>query len=145
MQQFSLHLCNTYSIFVFRMKRLGLLLFTAFFLMVSLGVSLNLHYCGGKLASISIDLPGDKCCCGDKDMKNCCSDASVSMAMDVDQQVTYPTSLELQIPSIVMAVWFEKNESETFVPQEINPNFPNPPPRPSHALRIEMGSLTYYG
>lgn len=113
--------------------------------MVALGVSLNLHYCGGKLASISIDLPGDKCCCGEEGMKSCCSDASVSMAMDVDQHVTYTPTFEIRIPIVLLPNWNSQSVNKLFVPQEIITHFPNPPPLKSGAFRIQMGSLTYYG
>jgi len=127
------------------MKRASLILFTAFYLMVSLGVSLNLHYCGGKLASVSIDLPGDKCCCGDESTNSCCSDASLSMAMDVDQQLTAPPSFELEMAHVNLPIWVDQAAVVVSSTLKITPHFPNPPPISSVDLRIQMGALTYYG
>jgi hypothetical protein len=46
----------------------------AVFLMVStVGVTLSLHYCGGKLSSASINGQAESCC----DMGNCCHNESI--------------------------------------------------------------------
>ena len=145
MQLFPLLLSFSSIIFVQRMKRLGVILFTAFYLMVSLGVNLNLHYCGGKLASIGIELPANNCCCGQENSNSCCSDASVSMEMDVDQQVTYPPSLDVKLTNISIKNWIELYPANTSIHKEILPLFPNPPPLKSADLRLQMGSLTFYG
>lgn len=53
-------------------------LFLAFLLLVSnIGFAFDVHYCGGKIASISLSttVSPEKKCCGDKEKKSsCCKD-----------------------------------------------------------------------
>ena len=65
------YLCNT-------LKKLLSILFCFIYLVSSAGINLNLHYCGGKVKSISLFHTDEKDCCGTK-MKNpnCCKDKSV--------------------------------------------------------------------
>lgn len=58
------------------MKKLIAILFASHYLLFAIGVNLQLHYCGGKLDSISIfKSVSDADCCGGKAMKkDCCND-----------------------------------------------------------------------
>ena len=54
----------------------------------SVGVALNLHYCGSKLVSISFKNADEKKCCGSKmkkKSKSCCKEKSVSYKV-IDNQ-----------------------------------------------------------
>lgn len=60
------------------MKAFVIILFSAFYLLTSIGGSFNLHYCGGKLKSISFSSVSEKTCCGKKIMKKgCCHNKTV--------------------------------------------------------------------
>lgn len=50
------------------------ILFLLFLYMIpAIGISITAHYCGGRLASVSIGISEDKCTCGNKKMKrDCC-------------------------------------------------------------------------
>ncbi len=51
------------------------ILFSIFYLTSTSGVSINAHYCGGKIKHISFFKKSEKNCCGKKKMKkNCCKD-----------------------------------------------------------------------
>lgn len=58
------------------MKKSFLILFSLFYLTVASGITINLHYCNGKLRQISLfNSPKGKGCCGKKmESKKCCSD-----------------------------------------------------------------------
>ena len=57
------------------MKKTLIILFCFFYFLSSVGVALNLHYCGGKLKSISFFHQNEKNCCGKKmKSKNCCKE-----------------------------------------------------------------------
>ena len=53
-------------------------IFLAFLLLVSnIGFAFDVHYCGGKIASVSLSttVSPEKKCCGDKEKKSsCCKD-----------------------------------------------------------------------
>lgn len=60
------------------LKRILCILFCCLYLASSAGVNFNLHYCSGKLKSISFFHHDEKSCCGSKmKKKNCCKDKSV--------------------------------------------------------------------
>ncbi|MDX2282624.1 MAG: hypothetical protein NW241_00620 [Bacteroidia bacterium] len=59
------------------------------YLALSVGVRVHLHYCLGRLASVSVylDLAGDPACaCGAlQDFAGCCDDRSGELKLDTDQ------------------------------------------------------------
>ncbi|MEI6582946.1 MAG: hypothetical protein WCO43_05085 [Chitinophagia bacterium] len=55
------------------MKRFFALLLSLSFIAASSGASVNIHYCRGKVSSVSWSiLPTASCKCGKKTMKGCC-------------------------------------------------------------------------
>jgi hypothetical protein len=51
------------------------ILFSIFYLTSTSGITVNAHYCGGKIKHISFFKGNEKNCCGKKKMsKNCCKD-----------------------------------------------------------------------
>jgi|DEB19_MinimDraft_2_1074335.scaffolds.fasta_scaffold00414_3 hypothetical protein len=60
------------------MKAFVIILFSAFYLLTSIGGSFNLHYCGGNLKTISFSSVSEKTCCGKKIMKKgCCHNKTI--------------------------------------------------------------------
>lgn len=60
------------------MKRLFFIFFSFLYLVSSAGVSFNVHYCGGKIKSISFFETDETNCCGTKRKnKNCCKEKTV--------------------------------------------------------------------
>lgn len=58
-------------------KSLSIILMSILYLFVSAGVSISLHYCGGKFKRISLSLYNtqeDCCCGGKKKSKKCCQE-----------------------------------------------------------------------
>ena len=57
------------------MKKFVAIFFSIFYLISSSGISLNVHYCGGKMKHVSFITTNEKGCCGKKKMsKKCCKD-----------------------------------------------------------------------
>lgn len=77
------------------MKRLITILTMITYLTMNCGLVINSHYCGGKLASLSLfDFDNTKCDkCGHKMAKDCCKDTKTSLSVDDDQQLTRTNSL----------------------------------------------------
>lgn len=60
------------------MKRAGLILFAFFYLIMSSGFAVNVHYCGGEFESVSMMKANDNSCCGmDMTDMDCCKTHSV--------------------------------------------------------------------
>ena len=71
------------------LKRGILIIFCFIYFLSSVGVGLNLHYCGSKLVSVSIHHTDEKNRCGNKMKKskkmNCCKEKSVTYKINDTQ------------------------------------------------------------
>lgn len=81
-------------------------LFLAFLLLVSnIGFAFNVHYCGGKIASVSLDINSpvaEKSCCAKKEKKaTCCKDKVVQVENKSDNATIKIFFFQLAIPAIV--------------------------------------------
>ena len=58
------------------MKKALIIFLTFIYLVVASGMAINLHYCGGKISSVSLWKKEKDDCCGKKKMKkkNCCKE-----------------------------------------------------------------------
>ncbi len=70
------------------MKAFILILFSAFYLLFSIGLNVNLHYCGGKLKTVSLFSTNEKGCCGSKmKSKGCCDNKTIILKVKDKQQL----------------------------------------------------------
>lgn len=72
------------------MKRATVILLLVSYLIPAIGITVSAHYCGGKLASVSLELLGtEKCKCGSKKMKkDCCKTKTCTFKIKDEQQQT---------------------------------------------------------
>ncbi|AWK04087.1 hypothetical protein HYN56_07525 [Flavobacterium crocinum] len=81
-------------------------LFLAFLLLVSnIGFALDVHYCGGKIASISLNTTSkpvvEKKCCGSKEKKNsCCKDKHVQIEKKSDNATLKFFFFQFDFPAV---------------------------------------------
>jgi len=80
------------------MKKATIILLMLLYLIPAIGVTVSVHYCGGRLASVSLN-PSDtehKCPCGSKKMKkDCCKDVVNTLELDDDQKRPQPMLLNI--------------------------------------------------
>ena len=70
------------------MRKLIIIFLCAFYLMVSLGITLSLHYCGGKLKSVSLFSNNEEGCCGSKKKsKGCCKNKTTVIKVKDSHQL----------------------------------------------------------
>jgi hypothetical protein len=91
------------------MKRTSLIFLTVLYLIPAIGFSIQAHYCGGKLASLSlIASHAPSCPCGSKKkMKNCCKDKNFSFKIKETQQTSSqlaPDFKTFQVQPLIVAV-----------------------------------------
>ena len=113
------------------MKKLLVVFLLCCYLIPCFGVSVSVHYCGGKVASISI-LPNSppKCACGKRMMKRgCCKDKTVQFKATGEQTIakqapTLTPKNSSSVPQyfIVKTAFFYKGVIAVNVP------FAHPPP-----------------
>ncbi|MBI1836488.1 MAG: hypothetical protein HYR91_04410 [Flavobacteriia bacterium] len=71
------------------MKGVVIILLSVFYLFVSAGTSINLHYCGGKLKNVSFHSFDEKSCCGSKmKSKGCCHNQKIAIKVKDKQEKT---------------------------------------------------------
>ncbi|MBB4800411.1 hypothetical protein HNP37_000450 [Flavobacterium nitrogenifigens] len=82
-------------------------LFLAFLLLVSnIGFALDVHYCGGKIASISLNTTSkpviEKKCCGSKEKKNsCCKDKHVQIEKKSENATLKFFFFQFDFPAVI--------------------------------------------
>ena len=70
------------------MKKLIAISFSAFYLIASVGVSVNFHYCLGRLESVKVILAHSDCCCDDLgQLMACCDDETYFFQLEDEEKV----------------------------------------------------------
>jgi len=103
-----------------------------FYFLISVRLTANIHYCGGKVQHISIvGFSTHKSCCEGKPMKKgCCEDVQLCFEKN---SVDHKTSSAVLFFAVALpaesqhAFVFEKNP-KIYVPKNINPSVNAPPP-----------------
>ncbi|NNF01052.1 MAG: hypothetical protein HKN22_00060, partial [Bacteroidia bacterium] len=92
------------------MKRIAVIIFSIFYLIASVGVAINVHYCGGKISNIELSTDKGLCCCEDAEgMSNCCDDEKVIFQLHDDQKLsqTTRTSFDQTFTLIALASYLD--------------------------------------
>jgi len=94
------------AVFLWWMKKSLFIFFAALYLLSSSGISLNLHYCGGKIKSVSFFHTDEADCCGPKmkKKKDCCKERSFVYQVKEDQNNANPLSFENPAKKILAIV-----------------------------------------
>lgn len=76
------------------MKKLFTILFTVFYLLVSAGILVNIHYCHGQIANIKVFSDKENCCCStNMEDTGCCINVTILLQIDDDQQASHNITL----------------------------------------------------
>ena len=113
------------------MKKFALIAFSIFYLLIVTGVNLNMHYCGGKLISISIAQTSNEIgCCGvKKSSKGCCQDESTYIKLKDKHIQSADLKMYVKlISSILITSEFNVSINELTSKSEIVSNYHSPPP-----------------
>lgn len=126
------------------MQRFSAIAMMTYYLLATVGVAVNVHYCHGELASVNIYLSNNACECGRMmgDM-NCCDDEVYFFQLEDDHKISNASQkISLDTPEPVASR--ESAEIKEEDPQKEFHEDPDPPP-PGPDVRILYQSLTYYG
>ena len=118
---------------------------TLLFLITSIGLTINVHYCGGKIQSVQLLLESPGCCCGeDREMNDCCTDQSFFVQLDTDQFLSPLQEIEFKYHQADLT-----SDLPRLVRDPVSADLPlfstelRPPPNQDR--RLLFCSLTYYG
>ncbi len=70
------------------MKKIILLLFLPIYLILNLGISIKLHYCGNAIHSIDFSSVASSTCCGEDKKPSCCKDKIAHLNSETTQDTT---------------------------------------------------------
>ena len=129
------------------MDRFTSISLTVLYSLLSLGLSMSVHFCGGKPAAIKLVVTESNCCCiTDMSESGCCTDTPIEVDMDLSQQIPQefnfvPLSFDL------IASWVSLDQVHVLAKQEAIDYAcaPQPPPRSGGSQRLIFCSLTYFG
>ncbi len=129
------------------MKKAAIILFSFFYLLISAGLAINLHYCQGELESVQLFAEHETCCCGDSsDSDGCCQDHSQLLKYENEQIATAAFEFELAIPAFNLPTPLIQNiEISNLLTREINPTDKSHAPPPVKPAWLMHCSLILYG
>ncbi len=126
------------------MNRLAAIFLTGFYLIATIGVAINVHYCHGEVASVNVYFSADACACG-KNMgkKHCCDDQTFIFQLEEDQRVSeaFAISFEVQspvIPAASLELLLSPEESQVLPIRS-----PDPPPQRRPAWLLNQSFILY--
>lgn len=127
------------------MNRLAAIFLTGFYLIATIGVAINVHYCHGEVASVNVYFSAEACACGKMMGKqHCCDDETFIFQLEEDQRVSesFAVSFNVQTPVIPAAsLELPVSPEESQILPFRSPD-PPPPRRPAWLLNQ---SFIFYG
>jgi len=128
------------------MKQIFSILISTYYLLVSTGIFINMHYCGGELESVSLLSEQKVCCCDSNQMaSNCCSNKQFLLQFDIDQKITASNTLSFEQYKFIK---IEKPELVDFEILEVelqNLFSCDLPPPPKRAIWKTNCTYLFYG
>ena len=94
------------------MKQIVAIILIPIYLLLTTGIQVDRHFCGGELASVSYFFGKTSCACGDEVLEmDCCEDVSETIALEDDQQTSF------------YAFYFDGSGAAFALPARISPLF----------------------
>lgn len=85
-----------------RLKKCTSLLLAFLLLASNIGFAFNVHYCGGKIASVSLDISTSKSCCAKTEKKSsCCKDKIVQFEKKSDHSTVKFFFFQFAFPAVI--------------------------------------------
>jgi hypothetical protein len=127
-------------------KSFGIIVMTLFYLFASCGVYISMHYCGGKLKSLSFMSynTDDGCCCGMKDKrKDCCKQKAIYIKIKDNQKSVDTLKPPHSLEKFIYAGIFSLNLNYSIsIPKTPKSFYHKPPPLiSSEGLYLSHGVL----
>jgi hypothetical protein len=112
-------------------KSFGIIVMTLFYLFASCGVYISMHYCGGKLKSLSfLSYRTDSgCCCGMKEKrKDCCKQKAIHIKIKDTQKSVDTLKPPHSLEKFIYASIFSLNLNYSFSILKTPKSFYHKPP-----------------
>jgi hypothetical protein len=129
------------------MKKFIVAILAFVYITTSMGATIHMHYCMGKMANWSLDFNRSKTCgkCGmekgDKKDNGCCKDENKFIKNDNDQKAAETGFQAIQLIAVALPVSFVEIPSINFPGVSDKNTFIHSPPR-SSAIRVYIINRT---
>lgn len=126
------------------MKQVTVILFSLFYLLTTVGFSLNVHYCGGNISTVNLVSEPSCCCSSEKDADNCCDDEVIRIQVDDVQNNTPSQRIDITLFSTIVTVIY----NTTLIPIEeklIRHDLLDLPPPNKRPVWLLNNSRTLFG
>lgn len=113
------------------MKKAAAILFLLLFLFTNSGIALNVHWCGGKIASVDFFSDGKhNCPCGKKaNTGRCCKDKTVTLKANHELAKAHQFVVKVSLPKLEKIGSVIQIEIATILEKEFfSSGFYHPPP-----------------
>lgn len=128
------------------MKKLFAIGLTFIYLVLSVGVGFNVHYCGGKVKSIDVLFTESKCCCPATEMDNsCCGDEVYFFQLDDDQFFNKTSIADFDLQEKLLPLPTVQTVERTAEALQLRPELYDLPPPFEEDIYLRFGKLIYYG
>jgi len=128
------------------LKRISTILLSIVYLVLVTGISLNFHYCGGKLKSIAIQSKAEACCCGGDEMEsNCCNNKQLLIQFHTDQKLIVSNKISFELSEYIEIERPELKIENLLQSTTQNFLFFDIPPPPKIAIWKSNCSYLFYG
>ncbi|MGQ7869561.1 HYC_CC_PP family protein [Sunxiuqinia sp. sy24] len=128
------------------MKKLVSIVFSIFYLTLTIGLAVNVHYCQGELESVDLYAVNDSCCCGDTSPdQSCCQNEARFFKLDHEPRLV--TSPRLEVESLVIDLLPVEQTDQALLatPASFHSRPLKPTPPLEQPAWLLFCSLIYYG
>lgn len=129
------------------MRKVAFISLISFYLIALVGYSVNIHYCGGELESVSLDEPASVCCCGvSGGMEGCCSDEELLLKLTEDQHLAHDLNVNFENKALDLLCPQDLLADEVEINEDVKVDFYDvkPPPKLPPIWLLNC-SFTFYG
>lgn len=128
------------------MRKLITILFSAFYLLASVGVWVNIHYCTGEVKSVKILANDPNCCCVDDEQSTgCCDDETFLFQLDKEDQISQNFRSFPDHPEKAITPFLNSFDNLETIEKEASLEQLESPPPQKQLIWLLNCSLTYYG
>lgn len=125
------------------MNKVTTILFAVYFLISTIGIAVNVHYCSGQLKSVAILVDAESCC-DDASTCGCCKDETFVFQHDVEDVLLQNVSLTMSTPILWVATLQLLSLDSSAPSAQLFPNEDGFHP-PKSPIWLKNCTLTYYG
>ena len=127
------------------MKRSASLILSLVYLLASVGVMVNVHYCGGKVMDVKL-FSAVESCCGDEEPKSlkCCHEENLVFQLDDEQTVSHSLfELNDLQPMALIPILFVLDDGDDAKMLKIGVELDRPPPDGPPSWLLHCSPLHY--